>query len=603
MELRADTSGRVNRIAGPVVGAEGNGDIRLHDMVMVGEARLVGEVIRLNAEQVTIQVYEDTSGLRMGEPVYNTGQPLVAYLGPGLMGQIFDGLQRPLGVMAEQEDVILRRGISQPPLDETALWEFTPTVREGDLVRQGGLLGIIPETDSITHRLLVPPGISGRVAEVRAGKLTITDVAAVIQDDEGAAHEVRLAHHWPVRTPRPIRQRLDLNEPLITGKRIIDLMFPIPKGGTAIIPGGFGTGKTVIQQSLARWSAADVVVYVGCGERGNEMAEVLNELPKLEDRSTGVPLINRTVLIANTSNMPVAAREASIYMGITISEYYRDMGYNVLMLADSTSRWGEALREVSSRLEEIPGEEGYPAYLASRLAEFYERAGHITCLGAGENPAGARKECEGSISIVGAVSPPGGDFSDPITQASMRIAGVFWALDYELSRRRHFPAINWTSSFSLVNLSRWFTDQVAEDFIPLRDGALAILGREHELHQVVQLIGQDALSDMERETLLVARLLREDLLQQSAIHQVDAFCSLQKSYLMLKVIMHFHQQAQDAVRKGLALEEIENTYTMTKLGRLKEIPLEKAEEKIQFLTDEISNEFERLCAGLEVANA
>ncbi len=603
MEQHTEASGRINRIAGPVVGAVGSGDIRLHDMVLVGNMRLVGEVIRLNADQVTIQVYEDTSGLRMGEPVFNTGEPLVAYLGPGLMGQIFDGLQRPLSVLASEEGVFLRRGISQPPLDEDKMWEFTPMLQVGELVSPGGLLGTIPETKSITHRLMVPAGVSGRVVDLRSGALTILDVAAVIQEDNGVSHEVKLAHHWPVRTPRPFGQRLDLNEPLITGKRIIDLMFPIPKGGTAIIPGGFGTGKTVIQQSLARWSAADVVVYVGCGERGNEMAEVLNELPKLEDRASGVPLINRTVLIANTSNMPVAAREASIYMGITISEYYRDMGYNVLMLADSTSRWGEALREVSSRLEEIPGEEGYPAYLSSRLAEFYERAGHVTCLGSDPIQSGSQAGCEGSISIVGAVSPPGGDFSDPITQASMRIAGVFWALDYELSRRRHFPAINWTSSFSLVDLSRWYADQVAEDFHALREAALSILGREHELHQVVQLIGQDALSDLERETLLMARLLREDLLQQSAIHAVDAFCSLQKSYLMLKVIMHFHQHAQDAMLKGLPLEEIENTTTMSKLGRMKELPLDTIADKIQYLTDEISNEFERICTELGAGNA
>ena len=373
-------------------------------MVLVGEDKLVGEVIRLNADQSTIQVYEDTSGLRMGEPIYNTGEPLVAYLGPGLMGQIFDGLQRPLTTLAKKEGAFLKRGISESSLSLEKIWEFTPSVKEGDLISEGNIIGTIPETESIQHRVMVPHGVSGRVVEIKSGSFTLNDYVAVIETEKKQQHKIFMAHNWPVRMPRPFYKRLDLNEPLVTGKRVIDVLFPLPKGGSAIIPGGFGTGKTVIQQSLARWSEVDVVVYVGCGERGNEMAEVLNELPKLEDRSSGISLINRTVLIANTSNMPVAAREASIYMGITIGEYYRDMGYDVLMLADSTSRWGEALREVSSRLEEIPGEEGYPAYLASRLAEFYERAGHISCLG-GNTDEDDKNNRTGSISLVGAVSP------------------------------------------------------------------------------------------------------------------------------------------------------------------------------------------------------
>ena len=402
--------------------------------------------------------------------------------------------------------------------------------------------------------------------------------------------------------PRPIKARLDLNEPLVTGKRVIDMLFPLPKGGSAIIPGGFGTGKTVIQQSLARWSDVDIVVYVGCGERGNEMAEVLNELPKLEDRSSGVPLINRTVLIANTSNMPVAAREASIYMGITIAEYYRDMGYDVMLLADSTSRWGEALREVSSRLEEIPGEEGYPAYLASRLAEFYERAGHVSCLGS-ESDAVGKPDRDGSISLVGAVSPPGGDFSDPITQASMRIAGVFWALDYDLSRRRHFPAINWTRSFSLVDLAPWYLEEIADDFTAIKQAAQSILGREHELQQVVQLIGQDALSDLEREVLLISRILREDFLQQSAIHDVDAFCPLIKSYWMLKVILHFHDAAQDALQNGISLSEIEGALVLQRIARMKELTLDSAVDRLQYLMDEIDTEMARMREKMETPNA
>ena len=584
-------TGTINRIAGPVVGATGLDNIRLHDMVWVGEERLVGEVIRLNAKQATIQVYEETSGLRMGEPIYITGEPLVAQLGPGLMGQIFDGLQRPLTTLADNEGCFLNRGISEPSLPVDKLWEFSPILKIGNVVSPGTFLGVIPETKSIEHRVMVPQGILGKITEIRSGKLTIKDHVALVETPDGKIEKIFLVHNWPVRVPRPFKQRLDLNEPLVTGKRVVDLFFPIPKGSSSIIPGGFGTGKTVIQQSLARWSDVDIVVYVGCGERGNEMAEVLNELPKLEDRTSGIPLINRTVLIANTSNMPVAAREASIYMGITIAEYYRDMGYDVLMLADSTSRWGEALREVSSRLEEIPGEEGYPAYLASRIAEFYERSGHVSCLGGGSASDSNR---DGSISLVGAVSPPGGDFSDPITQSSMRVTSVFWALDYELSRRRHFPAINWTKSFSLVDLSQWYSEHVADDFPYLMKSSLSILGREHELQQVVQLIGQDALSDIEREVLLTARILREDLLQQSGIQAIDAFCTLEKSYWMMKAILHFHDASQTTMREGVGLEELEKADVLQKIARMKELPLDIAVEKIKFMINEIDTEFARM---------
>jgi len=587
-------TGKINRIAGPVGGAPGLANVRLHDMVWVGEERLVGEVIRLNAKQATIQVYEETSGLRMGEPIYITGEPLVAQLGPGLMGQIFDGLQRPLTTLAAKEGCFLKRGSSDPswPLDK--LWEFSPVLKIGDTVNAGNILGVIPETKSIDHRVMVPQGVSGKIKEIKSGELTIKDYVALVETPDGKTEKIFLVHNWPVRVPRPVDQRLGLSEPLVTGKRIIDLFFPIPKGSSSIIPGGFGTGKTVIQQSLARWSDVDIVVYVGCGERGNEMAEVLNELPRLEDRTSGVPLINRTVLIANTSNMPVAAREASIYMGITIAEYYRDMGYDVLMLADSTSRWGEALREVSSRLEEIPGEEGYPAYLASRIAEFYERSGHISCLGGGSVSDPSSTNRDGSISLVGAVSPPGGDFSDPITQSSMRVTSVFWALDYELSRRRHFPAINWTKSFSLVDLSQWYSEHVADDFPYLMKSALSILGREHELQQVVQLIGQDALSDMEREVLLISRILREDLLQQSGIQDVDVFCTLEKSYWMMKAILHFHDVSQSTMRDGVGLEELEKSDVLQKIARMKELPLEIAVEKIKFMINEIDTEFARM---------
>jgi len=596
MDNKNVMTGVINRIAGPVVGATGLDDVRLHDMVWVGNQRLVGEVIRLNAKQITIQVYEETSGLRLGEPITNTEQPLVAQLGPGLMGQIFDGLQRPLSTLAEKEGGFLSRGIRESSLPIGKKWKFKPVVKEGDMVKGGMIIGTIPETKSIQHRVMVPPGLEGKITSIITGDVTIEYAVAEIETAEGEKKEIPLLQYWPIRQPRPYHRRLEFTEPLETGKRVIDLFFPIPKGSSAIIPGGFGTGKTVMQQSLARWSDVDIVVYVGCGERGNEMAEVLNELPKLEDRSSGIPLINRTVLIANTSNMPVAAREASIYMGITIAEYYRDMGYDVLMLADSTSRWGEALREVSSRLEEIPGEEGYPAYMASRLAEFYERAGHVSCLGNEENTGldHVSEQRDGSISLVGAVSPPGGDFSDPITQSSMRITGVFWALDYELSRRRHFPAINWTKSFSLVDLSQWYSEKIADDFPHLEKSALSILGREHELQQVVQLIGQDALSDHERQVLLSARLLREDLLQQSGIQDVDAFCPIEKSYWMLKAIMHFHEAAQISLKNGVELDEIENTAVLQNIARMKELPLDIAVERIKVLINSIDNEFLRI---------
>ncbi len=601
MEAIDNVTGTINRISGPVVGVSGLDGARLHDMVLVGEAKLVGEVIRMSGQQATIQVYEETSGLKIGEPITGTGHPLVAHLGPGLMGQIFDGLQRPLNKLAEIEGDFLRKGVTEDSLPKDKKWKFTALVKEGDFIKPGNLLGEIPETQSITHRVLVPLQISGRVVEVHAGDLTLAQPVAMIEDATGKIIPIGMEHVWPVRSPRPYKRRLDLAEPLVTGKRVIDAFFPIPKGGSAIIPGGFGTGKTVIQQSLARWADVDVVVYVGCGERGNEMAEVLMELPELEDRVKGIPLINRTVLIANTSNMPVAAREASIYLGITIAEYYRDMGYDVLMLADSTSRWGEALREVSGRLEEIPGEEGYPAYLSSRLAEFYERAGHVDCLGNGEDKpyAGHR---EGSVSLVGAVSPPGGDFSDPITQSSMRIAGVFWALDYELSRKRHFPAINWIKSFSLVDLSRWFGDMVEEDFPKLVQEAKSLLGRENELLQVVQLIGQDALSDMEREVLVISKLLREDFLQQSSIQDVDTYCSLEKSYWMLKVILTYHQRAQSALDKGIDLSEITNLTVLQRIARMKEIPLEKSVPELKRLAGKINDVFDSLVSNWEAEN-
>jgi len=457
--------GRVTRIAGPVIRAVGLEQVRLYDVVQVGELGLIGEVIRLAGAVTTVQVYEDTSGIRVGEPVRSTGMPLVAHLGPGLLGKVYDGLQRPLETLAEMSGEFIRRGEYASPLPEERRWQFTPSVSVGDLVGPGDILGVVPESRTIEHRILVPSHLRGQVAYIRSGEFTTYETMAVLrsQEEQGVEEtEITLEQRWPVREPRPCQTRLAPREPLITGTRIIDVFFPVAKGGSAIIPGGFGTGKTVAEHSLARWADADVVVYVGCGERGNEMTDVLEEFPTLEDPRTGAPLMERTVLIANTSNMPVAAREASIYTGITIAEYYRDMGYDVLLLADSTSRWGEALREISGRLEEMPGEEGYPAYLAARLAEFYERAGRVICLGSRDDAGNHHRM--GSVSVVGAVSPPGGDFSEPVTQNSMRVASTFWALDYNLSRRRHFPAINWTRSYSLYDFSDWFERVVGSDW-------------------------------------------------------------------------------------------------------------------------------------------
>jgi V/A-type H+-transporting ATPase subunit A len=473
-------------------------------------------------------------------------------------------------------------------LKEDIRWSFTPRVSVGDFVQPGCLLGVVPESKTIEHRILVPPGKRGRIVEINEGEFTVNEVVALIAEEGNyRVHplEITLAQRWPVRQPRPVYTRLAPKEPLITGTRIIDTFFPVAKGGTAIIPGGFGTGKTVTEHSLARWADADVVVYVGCGERGNEMTEVLEEFPTLEDPRNGEPLMQRTVLIANTSNMPVAAREASIYTGITIAEYYRDMGYDVLFLADSTSRWGEALREISGRLDEMPGEEGYPAYLAARLAEFYERAGRVICLGGVSSKA--KESRTGSVSVVGAVSPPGGDFSEPMTQNSMRVAGTFWALDYDLSRRRHFPAINWTRSFSLYDFSEWYTREVAPEWSELTGGAMALLQREVELLEIVQLVGTDALTETERAVLAIARMLREDFLQQSSYHPTDRFCPIHKAYWMLKVILEFYGCTQAAIETGISLEQVINLPVVGAIARMKEVAVDEAEAEIKTILDHI----------------
>jgi len=592
MNAALSTTGRIVRIAGPVVGVTGLENVRLYDVALVGEIGLVGEVIRLSHGVATIQVYEDTSGIRVGEFVINTGMPLVAQLGPGLLGQVYDGLQRPLEILSLKTGEFLARGIQASPLREDHVWHFTPSIGIGEAVGPGSELGVVPESHMIEHRILVPPGKSGRLVDIREGDFTVNDIVATLEtreDGKVSRLEIPLSQRWPVRQPRPYQTRLAPRDPLITGTRVIDAFFPVAKGGSAIIPGGFGTGKTVTEHSLARWADADVVVYVGCGERGNEMTEVLEEFPTLEDPRTGAPLMKRTVLIANTSNMPVAAREASIYTGITIAEYYRDMGYDVLMLADSTSRWGEALREISGRLEEMPGEEGYPAYLAARLAEFYERSGRIACLG--DHKGGGPQQRIGSVTIVGAVSPPGGDFSEPMTQNSMRVVGTFWALDYDLSRRRHFPAINWTRSFSLYDLHEWYRDRVAFDWEELTREALALLQREVELQEIVQLVGPDALAETERAVLASARMLREDLLQQSAYYAVDRYCPISKAYWMLKAIMDFHHRTQSALQSGVPLQSVSALPVVTEIARMKEIPVDEAETTIKMVMDRVRFSF------------
>lgn len=577
--------GTVVRVAGPVVVAQGLPHARLYDVVFVGPLQLIGEVIRLQGDLVTVQVYENTSGLRVGDPLVESGAPLEVELGPGLLGSVFDGVQRPLPAMAGvgfREPFVRRGGQAVlPALDRQRVWEFKPAVRPGQAVAAGDLLGVVMETEHLAHRMLVPPQRRGTVTRVREGGVTVQEPVVWLDDEP-----LTLLQRWPVRQRRPFVRKLDPNEPLITGQRVIDTFFPLARGGSAIIPGGFGTGKTVAQQAIAKWADADIIVYIGCGERGNELTDVLEEFPALLDPRTNQPLMQRTILIANTSNMPVAAREASIYTGITIAEYYRDQGYQVALMADSTSRWGEALREVSGRLEEMPGEEGFPAYLPTRLAEFYERAGRVVCLGSDERI--------GSVSIIGAVSPPGGDFSEPITQHSLRIAGTFWALDTDLARRRHFPAIHWTRSYTLYKLGNWFNHQVAADWEQNREWALALLQQETELLEIVQLVGADALAPTERAILLTGRLLREDFLQQSAFDDVDAFCPLPKQYHMLAVIRHFHEAVQRALRRGVAIEQVADLRCLAQIARMRLWPPEEAAAQAQALRTAIEEEVSRL---------
>lgn len=565
-------AGRIARVSGPVVVAR-NLEASMGDLVAVGEERLMGEVIRIQEESVVIQVYEETSGLRPGSPVENTGQPLSVELGPGLLSQIYDGIQRPLYRLKERMGSFIQRGIMIPGLDHARTWDFHPLVKEGEKVEAGFPVGYVEETPSFRHLILAPPDSPpGRVHEIREGSFTVDEeVCRVLpeREDSGGFWKVRelppfpvtLGHRWPVRRPRPARKKLPPQIPLITGQRIFDTFFPLAKGGTAAIPGPFGSGKTVSQQQLARYSDAHIVVFVGCGERGNEMTEVLTEFPGLRDPRTGRPLMERTILVANTSNMPVAAREASVYTGITLAEYYRDMGLDVALMADSTSRWAEAMREISSRMGEMPGEEGYPAYLASRLAAFYERAGRVETLGG----------ATGSVSIIGAVSPPGGDFNEPVTQGTLRIVKVFWALDAQLAQRRHFPAFNWLSSYSLYQeeLSPWLRREVGEDFGTLRSLAMKALQREAELQEIVQLVGADTLPEEERLVLEVGRLLREVVLQQNAYHEVDSFCPLSRQYVLLKGVMDFYCWGEGALKEGRDWKEVMGNPALQDLVQLK----------------------------------
>jgi V/A-type H+-transporting ATPase subunit A len=563
--------GRIVKVSGPLVIAEGLKDSKMYEMVKVGKERLMGEIIELRGELASVQVYEETAGLGPGDPVFSTGESLSVELGPGLLTSIYDGVQRPLDIIMERVGNFITRGVEEPALSRTHKWAFEPVVKKGDRVSQGDILGTVQETAIIQHKIMVPPGVEGEVSEIRSGEFTVDDTVAAIKLD-GAVHEVRMMQRWPVRRSRPYREKLPPFAPLASGQRVIDTFFPIAKGGTACIPGPFGSGKTVVQHQFAKWADAEIIVFIGCGERGNEMTDVLMEFPQLTDPYTGEPLMKRTVLIANTSNMPVAAREASVYTGITIAEYFRDMGYNVSLSADSTSRWAEALREISGRLEEMPGEEGYPAYLGSRAAAFYERAGRVRCLG--------NDSREGSLTVVGSVSPPGGDLSEPVTQATLRIVKVFWGLEDRLAYRRHFPAINWLISYSLYldRIEKYWGENVADDFAELRNEAMSLLQREAELEEIVRLIGLESLSTGERLIMETAKSIREDFLQQNAFHEVDTFSSLKKQYLLLKLIMTFHHYAKKAIEAEVPISEILSLPVRERIARAKFIAEDKLEE-------------------------
>ncbi|HHY77579.1 MAG TPA: V-type ATP synthase subunit A [Clostridiales bacterium] len=560
--------GRIIKVSGPLVVAEGMDEANVYDVVYVSNNRLIGEIIEMRGDKASIQVYEETTGIGPGDPVYSTGEPLSVELGPGMIEKMFDGIQRPLDSLREIAGDFLARGTEVKSLDREKKWHFKPAVKVGDKVVEGDIIGTVQETPVVLHKIMVPPGISGVVTEIKEGEFTIVDDICVLDGKT----KLQMMQKWPVRKGRGYKRKLNPTIPLLTGQRVIDTFFPVAKGGTAAIPGPFGSGKTVIQHQLAKWADAEIVVYVGCGERGNEMTDVLMEFPEIVDPSTGESLMKRTVLIANTSNMPVAAREASIYTGITIAEYFRDMGYSVAIMADSTSRWAEALREMSGRLEEMPGDEGYPAYLASRVAEFYERAGKVVCLGSDDR--------EGAVTVIGAVSPPGGDLSEPVSQATLRIVKVFWSLDYALSYRRHFPAINWLNSYSLYQskIDEWMDNNVDPQFSANRIKAMNLLQDETGLLEIVRLVGRDSLSEEDQLKLEAAKSIREDFLQQNAFHDVDTFCSLQKQNKMLKLILNFYDQAKRALEQGVYLKEILSLEVRNRIARAKYIPEDRIDE-------------------------
>ena len=578
--------GKIIKISGPVVVADGMKGSKMFDVVRVGKEGLIGEIIQLKGDKATIQVYEDTTGLKPKEDVNSTNNPLSIELGPGLLGSIYDGILRPLKSIADMSGDFISRGIEAYPLDKKKKYEFKAISKKGDNVNEGAVIGVVQETSLIEHRILVPLGIKGKIVKIEEGSKTVEDVVAIIKTDKGEEN-IMMHQRWPVRIERPVKEKLEPNVPLISGQRVFDSLFSLAKGGTAAIPGPFGAGKTVSQQTLAKWVDADVIVYIGCGERGNEMTEVLDEFPKLKDPKSGKPLMERTVIIANTSNMPVAAREASVYTGITIAEYFRDQGYDVALMADSTSRWAEAMREIGARLEEMPGEEGYPAYLASRLAQFYERAGSVINL----------NNKKGSVSVIGAVSPPGGDFSEPVTQNTLRITKVFWALDAPLAYSRHFPAINWLTSYSLYTdkLADYFKG-IAEDFPELRTELMSLLQKESELKEIVQLVGPDALPDDDKIILETARSIREDFLQQNAYHEVDTYCELKKQYLMMKAILNFHKLALSALAKGAKPAKIFALPVRERIARMK---YEKEHEKaIESIKKEMQEQMAKIGEGL-----
>ena len=577
------STGTIKKVAGPLVIAEGMRDANMFDVVRVSSQRLIGEIIEIHGDEASIQVYEETSGLGPGEPVESMGVPMSVELGPGLITSIYDGIQRPLDDIMKISGNNLKRGVEVASLKRDKKWEFVPVAKAGDEVEAGDVLGTVQETIVVQQKIMVPYGVKGTVKEIKAGTFTVEEVVAVIATEKGDK-ELTMMQRWPVRKGRPYQKKLPPVKPLVTGQRVIDTFFPIAKGGVAAVPGPFGSGKTVIQHQLAKWAEADIVVYIGCGERGNEMTDVLNEFPELKDPKTGQSLMERTVLIANTSDMPVAAREASIYTGITIAEYFRDMGYSVALMADSTSRWAEALREMSGRLEEMPGEEGYPAYLGSRLAQFYERAGHVVSLG--------KEEREGALSVIGAVSPPGGDISEPVSQATLRIVKVFWGLDSALAYKRHFPAINWLTSYSLYvdNMANWFNEEVAADWMEDRQKMMTILQEEAELNEIVQMVGMDALSPTDRLKMEAARSIREDFLHQNSFHEIDTYTPLRKQYLMMKLVLAFYEKSVDALNKGADMNALIAMPVREKIGRYKYTTDADIESEYKNVEEELDKE-------------